>query len=251
MVAPSTTFAGALGAALSWHACSLAAPAEPQARATFADVTPTPAEETRKKPAPAEEVPEKKVGHFLKFGLRIALVPAFRLTVRYADSPPCSGVPTPDWNGQQGVCGHVPPLALETGLSIGATDTLEPYAFVRLGFTQDDNTGSAAPVMGGIGARVYSSSSALKFFVEPALALALEGFGSDPAFENYLNPNSTSRAEALNAYTPDLLLHMACGPQYDFARHFGAFASVGLDVSLVRALGLNLAGSLGLQGRFP
>ena len=52
-------------------------------------------------------------------------------------------------------------------------------------------------------------------------------------------------------YKKDFLFHLAVGPQYDFARAFGAYVNAGLTTGVLRYIYTELELSLGVQARVP
>jgi hypothetical protein len=205
--------------------------------------------EAAKKPKPdAAEKPETKAkdeptsyGHAGQFGLRAGLVVGYRMILRYSSSPFCR---TPDGgssDSQPTFCGHGAPLATDLGLSFGVLDFLEPFAWARFGFSPEKQTDTNPLKVVGAGVRIYTMSDAMfKIFIEPAVGLELESGRGTPAWQ-------------LNApqYKKDFFFKIAAGPQFDFARYFGAYVTGGLSASFVRALAASFDLSVGIQGRLP
>jgi len=158
---------------------------------------------------------------------------------RYDQSPLCA--PPEAGKDPQKVCGHAAPVALDLAASYALLDFVEPYAFLRLGLGGETQTHTSPVKILGLGARVYTmSDSAFKIFIEPALAWELEGGTNDAAA---YNPKAV--------YKKDLLIHLAAGPQFDFARYAGVFVDAGLTTGILRAIHTELELQLGLQARFP
>lgn len=189
------------------------------------------------KPAPAEDT----FGHGKQIGLRAGIVGGYRMVFRYDDSPFCKepDVTKQPITDQQKFCGHAAPLAAEVALSFGIIDSLEPFLFGRFGLQSEEETNTDPVLIFGAGARVYTmSDSAFKIFIEPAIATELESGGDDPLWK--LNDPE---------YKKDVLFHLAAGPQWDFAKSFGAFLDAGLTTGILRSIHSNLELQLGVQGR--
>ncbi len=180
-------------------------------------------------------------GHAGQFGLRAGLVVGYRMILRYSSSPFCR---TPDGgsaSSQPTFCGHGAPLATDLGLSFGVLDFLEPFAWVRLGFSPEKQTDTNPMKVVGAGLRIYTMSDAMfKIFIEPAVGFELESGRGTPAWQ--LNDPQ---------YKKDFFFKIAAGPQFDFARYFGAYVTGGLSASFVRALAASFDLSIGVQGRLP
>jgi hypothetical protein len=84
------------------------------------------------------------------------------------------------------------------------------------------------------------SDSAFKIFIEPALAYEFEGGNGALAFQ----ANKP-------VYKNDMLIHLAAGPQLDFAKYVGVFIDAGLTTGVLRAIHTELELQLGVQARFP
>lgn len=172
-------------------------------------------------------------GHDGQLGLRIGLAIPFKVNFRYADSPPC-GIST---TGEpKNVCPVSSPAALDFAVSYALTDSLEPFVWYRLGLSDEQDTNTSAASILGAGLRIYTSTSAFKFMLQPAVAAEFEG-----PILGTLGMN----------YGTDFIAQLLVGGQFDFMRHLGAFVAAGPSVSFVRALSLGLEGTLGVQGRFP
>ena len=178
-------------------------------------------------------------GHGRQFGLRVGLVGGYNMIFRYDQSPLCAA---PEANKDpQKVCGHGAPFALDLAASYAVLDSVEPYAFLRLGLAGESQTHTLPVKVLGVGTRVYTmSDSAFKIFIDPALAWELEGGSSDAAVYN-------PKAE----YKKDLLIHLAAGPQFDFSRYAGVFIDAGLTTGILRAVHSELELQLGVQARLP
>jgi len=174
-------------------------------------------------------------GHGGQFGLRAALVAGYRMILRYDDSPRCRD-PEPG-DDEPTFCGNAAPLALDLALGFAPFDGLEPFLWARFGFASEDESAvSIDPVMYlGAGARIYTmSDSALKVYVEPAVAMGLED-GEGPFGEIDLDT--------------ELLFHLAAGPQLDLSESFGIFADGGLTMGILRSINSSFELKLGIQGR--
>jgi hypothetical protein len=185
---------------------------------------------------------EEAFGHMGQLGLRAGLVLGYRMVLRYDDSPYCAAPdPLKAAKDQRKFCGHTAPLAADFGLSFGLLDFFEPFVWARLGFAAETETDTKPIVILGAGARLYTmSDAAFKIFVEPAVALEFE---------------DGRRSAAWQANTPeykqDLVFHLAAGPQLDFSRHFGAYATGGVTTGVLRAIHTSLDLQIGVQGRYP
>ncbi len=181
-------------------------------------------------------------GHGLQFGLRAGLVGGYNMILRYDQSPLCAAYKA-DKAGkdQQKFCGHGAPLAMDLALSFAPLDFVEPYLFLRLGLAREVETDTLPLKVVGAGARIYTmSDSRLKIFVEPALAWELEHGGSAADYRR-------NRP----AYKNDLLIHLAAGAQFDFAKYVGVFVDAGLTTGVLRSIHSELELQGGVQARFP
>ena len=195
----------------------------------------TSATEGDSKPAAAKE----SFGHAHQFGFRLGLVGGYNMIFRYDQSPICAA--TQAGKDPLKVCGHGAPPALDVAVSFAALDFVEPYLFMRLGLAGETETDTLPLKVFGAGARIYTmSDSALKIFIEPALALEFEKGGGNPGFQ--LNHPS---------YKNDMLIHLAAGPQLDFAKNVGVFVDAGLTTGILRAIHTELELQGGVQARFP
>ena len=194
--------------------------------------------EAAKSPAKADEAKDS-FGHGFQFGLRAGLVGGYNMIFRYDHSPYCA-VAQPGKDPQK-VCGHGAPLALDLAASFAPLDFVEPYVFMRLGLAGETETDTKPLQVFGVGARIYTmSDSAFKIFIEPGLAYEFEGGNGALAFQGN-HPE----------YKNDMLIHLAAGPQLDFAKYVGAFVDAGLTTGVLRAIHTELELQVGVQARFP
>ncbi|MEP7052362.1 MAG: hypothetical protein ABJB12_18490 [Pseudomonadota bacterium] len=181
-------------------------------------------------------------GHAHQFGIRAGLVGGYNMIFRYDQSPICAAYQSDKGaKDQQKVCGHGAPLALDLALSFAPLDFVEPYLFMRLGLSGEAETDTLPLKVFGAGARIYTmSDSAFKIFIEPAIGLEFEKGG-------------TSSLVQLNgpSYKDDLLIHLAAGPQFDFAKYVGVFIDAGLTTGVLRSLHTELELQGGVQARLP
>jgi hypothetical protein len=184
-------------------------------------------------PLGAHAAPNQGTSHTGQFGLRIGLGVPFKMNFRYTDSPPCG---TSTMGEPKNVCPVSSPVALDFALSYGVTSALEPFIWYRNGLAQERDTNTEAVSILGAGARIYTSASVFKFFLQPAVAVEIEGAVIDTLGFNY---------------DTDFIAQLLFGGQYDFARYIGAYAALGPSVSFLRSLSLGLEGTFGVQGRFP
>lgn len=204
--------------------------------------------DSAKKSAPKEPTSAKDdagkddFGHGGQFGLRAGIVLGYRMVLRYDSSPYCAE-PKPEKSpsDQQKFCGYGAPPAVDLGLSFGVLDFIEPFAWARFGLAADTKSDANPLVLVGAGVRLYTMSDAVfKIFIEPAVALQLEGGRGSAAWQTN-NPK----------YSKDFVLHLAAGPQIDFHENFGVYVTGGLSMGVVRALASSLDLTIGLQGRLP
>jgi hypothetical protein len=190
-----------------------------------------------------DEAKEKDFGHGGQFGLRAGLVGGYRMIFRYDTSPYCRPYDAAEAQ-QPKSCGHGAPLATELALSYGLVDFIEPYVWMRLGLSREDETDTDAVQILGLGARIYTmSDSAFKIFLEPAIAYEYEGGGG--------NPDAGVPATYDPEYQKDLLFHLAAGPHFDFHENVGAYLDAGLTTGIFRGIHSTLELHLGVQGRLP
>lgn len=193
--------------------------------------------------APAKEKSdEDSLGHGGQFGLRAGVVGGLRMIVRYEKSTFCRDFdPLKSPADQQKFCGHMAPFSLDFGLSFGVADFLEPFVWGRFGLSAEEQTDTNPIVDVGVGVRLYTmSESAIKVFIEPAIALGFEDGGGRVPW---------SLVE--DGYGTELIFHVAAGPQFDFGRHIGLYATGGLTAGVLRSLNASLDLQIGLQGRYP
>lgn len=221
----ATSAAFVLGLALSTAALA----AEPEAKAETGGT----------------EHADEKFGHGGQFGLRAGIVGGYRMIFRYDKSPFCHARKDGSDKDQQKFCGNPAPLATDLALSYAVLDFIEPYVWARFGFAGEASTDTQALTAYGAGARIYTSSdSKFKIFVEPAVAVETEKGGTDT--RQWFNGGTTQPD-----YKTDFLFHLGVGPQYDFARAFGAYANFGLTTGVLRYIHTELEVSLGVQVRVP
>jgi hypothetical protein len=184
-------------------------------------------------PAVAQAASDSGTNHDGQFGLRVGVAVPFKVNFRYNDSPPCDVSSTGE---PKNVCPVSSPVALDFALSYGLTDSLEPFVWYRLGLSDEEYTNTKAVSILGAGLRIYTSTNAFKFFLQPAVAAELEG----PILGTL----------GLN-YGTDFIAQLQVGGHFDFMRFVGAYVALGPSVSILRALSLGIEGTLGVQGRFP
>lgn len=195
--------------------------------------------------APEHEAGEDATyGHGMQFGIRAGLVAGYLMDFRYDHSPLCKAFDAAKpVNEQQKICGFGAPAATEIALSFAPLDGIEPYVFGRFGFSGESDTNTNALMLVGVGARLYTmADSRLKVFIEPAVAYETESGAGNPAW---------SPAGLSPEYKKDLVFHVGVGPQYDFAKAFGAFLNAGIDVGVLRSISAVALINLGVQLRFP
>lgn len=192
---------------------------------------------------------EPSFGHGMQFGLRAAIVAGYRMVFRYDESPFCREPdPAKLDKDQAKLCGHWAPPAIDLALSFAPLDFVEPYAWLRLGLSAEEQTDTKPLVVVGAGARIYTTNEAkFKIFIEPAIAAELEDGRGDPDWLMTDDMGNTRAPE----YKTDLLFHLAVGPQYDFVRYVGVYAHAGITTGVLRYIHTELELSLGLQVRAP
>jgi opacity protein-like surface antigen len=175
---------------------------------------------------------DEAFGHGNQIGARIGIVGGYRMILRYDDSQPCAKIDLSK-SEQQKFCGHASPFAITPALSFGIADWLEPYAWARLGLSEEEETYTDPVVMFGAGVRVYTMSDApFKIFIEPGIGLELE--------------DSNTGADLKT----DVAFHLAAGPTLDFNRYIGAYLTAGVTTTVLRFLATSLDVELGIQGRY-
>lgn len=207
-----------------------------------ASAEPAPAAEKAEAEAKPAEEAAPSYGHRRQLGLRAGVVGGYRMVFRYDESPFCSDFdPEKPVKEQQKFCGHAAPLATELALSFALLDSIEPFLFGRFGLAREAETDTDPVVVAGAGLRIYTmSDSAFKVFIEPAVGVELEGGGDDPDWQRN-DPD----------YKKDVVFHIAAGPQYDFAKSFGAFIDAGITTGILRSIHSNLELQAGIQLRAP
>jgi hypothetical protein len=213
----------------------------------------------RQGPPPIEsgETPDDDLGHRGQLNFRAEFLTGYRMLYRYSPSPRCAPYDAkkgPD--DQQKFCGYgsAPAVGMAVGFSV--VDFFEPFAFVRLGLANEaveTNQGRLFQV--GIGARLYTMpTSRFKIFFAPWFGIdstrgPLEPIGAgqpgSPGYDDALAQVKTG------SYKTDVLAHFGLGPQYDFSRGFGVYASAGLTFQMVRYFGTSADVAIGLQARAP
>ena len=187
------------------------------------------------------------LGHQGQFDLRADFVTGYRMLFRYDQSPPCS-----PWNTAKIDLRPAEVLrggdALSPGDCVGVlvVDFFEPFVFGRFGLSNESKTNSGAPVVLGAGARLYTmSEDRFKIFFSPWAAVDLT---SGPASNGAdFAPYRSTAAD----YKTDFLLHIDAGPQFEFSRYIGVYASGGLTFGMLRYLSTNAELALGVELRAP
>lgn len=192
------------------------------------------------------EAEEDTFSHAMQAGLRVGVVGAYRVVMRYDASPLCRAPelekPVKD---QQKLCGFMGPPALDLALSFAPFAGLEPFLWARFGLGAEDATETEPLLLFGAGLRAYTmSDSRFKIFIEPAVAFTAEG-----------GTGATYQFANATAYQPDykgdLQFHLAAGPQYDFAKVFGVYLSAGTTVGVLRSINASMEFGGGVQLRLP
>ncbi|HMA93138.1 MAG TPA: hypothetical protein VKP30_10655 [Polyangiaceae bacterium] len=181
---------------------------------------------------------DKSFGHKGQFNVRLGVGLGYRVVMRYDKSPECSTAR--DDNGfPVKMCGYVSPLMLDAAVGYAVTGSFEPFLWGRFGLAQESDSHTAPLVMLGVGARLYTiDDSAFKLAIEPAVGIELEGAATDTYARMY-------------EYKRDLIVRLGIGPQYDFSRNIGIFATAGLTAGMFRAIHTWLDLHAGVQARFP
>lgn len=188
-----------------------------------------------------QDASKDSLGHGGQFGLRAGVVGGLRMIVRYEESTFCREPDLDKIADAQKFCGHVAPFALDFGLSYGIVDFLEPFIWGRFGLGAEEQTDTNPIIVVGAGVRLYTmSDSAIKVFIEPAVALEFEDGG-----------DTFPWSLATEGYGTELVFHAAAGPQFDFTRNIGLYVSGGLTAGVLRSLNASLDLQVGLQGRYP
>jgi hypothetical protein len=200
------------------------------------------AKKKKKKEKEGDRDEGESYGHKRQFFVRAGLLLGYHIVFRYADSPFCAD-PTEDDDPSERrkLCGFATPLAVDLGAGFAPTDSIEPFFWTRLGLATESDTDTLPLVIVGAGARIYTmSDEAFKFFLEPAFGVELEKGGDNPVWQ-----------AGGNEYKPDIIVHLAGGPQYDVSENLGLYAGAGLTVGMVRALHTFMELQFGVQTRFP
>lgn len=230
---PRRTHFAALAAVLACNATAHAAAEEDDEKSSAKK-----SEES--KPDDDAKKSDESTGHGFQFGARVGVAFGYKMDFRYDRSPFCRPF-DPSKTEQQKVCGFGAPPGIEVALSFAPLDGVEPYVFGRFGFSGESDTDTKALQLYGVGVRLYTmSDSRLKIYIEPALALEVEGGAGHPQYAAN-NPE----------YKTDVVFHAAVGPQYDFNRYVGVFLNAGLDVGVLRSISAILLANIGVQARFP
>jgi hypothetical protein len=230
-------------------------------RTAAADTTKAATPATTSTPAPKaaapEQAPEDDFGHARQFNLRGEFLTGYRMLFRYDKSPRCAPydymkAPT----DQQKFCGYGAAPALGIALGFAILDFFEPYAFMRVGLSNEaSQTNQGALLQVGAGARVYTmSDSRFKFFFSPWLGLDTTSGPVEPRpGTGKGSPGADDAAANVppEAYRTDLLIHLDIGPQYDFAKNVGVYLSGGLTFQMLRYLGASADLAIGVQLRAP
>ena len=194
-------------------------------------------------------------GHAMQFGIRAAIVGGYRVIFRYDDSPFCKEPdPNEEVKDQQSICGHMGPPAVDVALSFAPLDSVEPYLWGRFGLGGEAETNTNSLRIIGAGLRFYAASdSRFKFFIEPALGVELEdGGGNDRWGLGDLDGDGQPDDENYQPeWATDFLFHLGLGPQYDFAKAFGAYLHLGMNVAVLRSIHSTLDFGGGIQIRVP
>lgn len=181
---------------------------------------------------------DKTLSHKGQFNLRVGVGLGYRVVMRYDKSPECSTARDDDGFPVK-MCGYVSPLMLDTAIGYAISGGFEPFLWGRFGLAQESDSHTAPLVMLGLGTRLYTiDDSAFKLYVEPAVGFELEGAANDAYAGKY-------------EYKKDLIVRLGIGPQYDFSRNFGIFATAGLTAGMFRAIQTWLDLHAGVQARFP
>ena len=187
-------------------------------------------------------------GHQLQVGFRAAYLAGFVVDFRYQDtSPYCvtqkGGIP----DQERKSCGFMGPGAIDAAISIGLTDSLEPYLWGRFGLADTDQTNTTAIKLVGVGLRVYSmAESRFKIFVEPAVGVDFSGQGDQRNFidfEKVVPPKMN--------YETDLVIRLGFGPQFEIWRFLGLYAEAGATMGVLRSFQMTLDFGGGIQIRTP
>jgi hypothetical protein len=186
---------------------------------------------------------EKSTSHQGQFSLRLALGGAYRIVMRYDDSPPCATTPN-DQGDPRTLCGYSAPLQLDTAIGYAPLAGVEPFLWGRFGLAKETVSNTTPLVVLGAGVRLYTmSDSDFKFFIEPAVGVELDKETSPKT--NHVATRQPAQ------YKQDFIMRLTVGPQYDFHRNVGAYVAVGLTAGVLRSLQSWMDVHAGLQARFP
>ncbi len=186
---------------------------------------------------------EKTTSHQGQFSLRLALGGAYRIVMRYDDSPPCATTLN-DQGDPRTLCGYGSPPQLDTAIGFAPLPGVEPFLWGRFGLAKETISNTTPLVLLGAGVRIYTmSDSDFKFFIEPAVGMELDKETSPKT------NNVQTRQPA--QHKQDFIMRLTIGPQYDFHRNVGAYVAVGLTAGVLRSLQSWMDVHVGLQARFP
>jgi hypothetical protein len=179
-------------------------------------------------PAATEQPTRSRWSHRMQGELRVGVNDGYGLAIRYANGPACDAASSTFCRGRS-------PITMDFAAGFGALDWLEVEARFRLGveptngFELSSGAGSALPMAAGLGVRIYGSeTSRFKFAFGVAALLDF------------------TRGQPL-----DVVARLDEGLHYDVARQFGFYVQIGESITFLRALGFEIDGGLGIQGRFP
>jgi hypothetical protein len=201
-------------------------------------------EEPAKDAKEEEAGKEDSYGHGQQGSLRVGLMLGYKMDFRYPNSPFCAEKYDEAKTAEDQIktCGFGAPPAMDLALGFAIIDAIEPFVFTRFGLTGETRTDTNPLFLLGAGVRIYTmSDSRFKLFFEPAVAYEGEGGMNTPGF---------SHGHTLE-YKKDMVFHLGIGPQFDFAKNFGAYINSGLDVGVLRSISATLLLNIGVQGRLP
>lgn len=206
-------------------------------------------DDEKKKEEPAKDDKEDAgkeddFGHGQQGSLRVGVMLGYKMDFRYPNSPFCAEHYDEAKSAEDQIktCGFGAPPAMDLALGFAIIDSIEPFVFTRLGLTGETRTDTNPLFLLGAGVRIYTmADSRFKLFFEPAVAYEGEGGKNTAGF---------SHGHTLE-YKKDMVFHLGIGPQYDFAKNFGAYINSGLDVGVLRSISATLLLNIGVQGRLP
>ena len=138
--------------------------------------------------------------------------------------------------------------AIDAALSIGLTDSLEPYLWGRFGLADTDQTNTTAIKLVGAGLRVYTMpESRFKIFFEPAVGVDFSGQGDQ---RNFIDFEIANKPNKMN-YETDLVIRLGFGPQFEIWRFLGLYAEAGATMGVLRSFQMTLDFGGGIQIRTP